>query len=83
MYFGSVKIVEGAGAMEKPAIKLFTWKKAILIITICVGTVSCRTYESYHQKGHLDSVDLGATSITIFITFCIVAFVGWWANGQE
>ena len=66
--------------MEKPAIKLFSWKKAIMINTLGIGAVSYRTYQSYQQKGHLDSVDLGVAAITIMIVCCIVAFVGWWAN---
>jgi hypothetical protein len=69
--------------MEKPTIKLFTWKTAILI-TLCVGTaVSDRAYHAYHQKGHLDSVDISSAAITIVLAFCAAAFVGWWANREE
>ena len=68
---------------ERPAIKLFSWKKAILIITLCVGAVSDRAGHTYHQKGHLDSADLWVAAITIVIAFCAVAFVGWWANREE
>ena len=69
--------------MEKPTIKLFTWRKAVLA-TLCVATaVSDRTYHAYRQKGHLDSVDISGAFITIVIGFCAVAFVGWWANREE
>jgi hypothetical protein len=69
--------------MEKPTIKLFTWKKAVLA-TLCVATaVSDRTYHAYRQKGYLNSVDISAAAITIVIAFCAVAFVGWWANREE
>ena len=78
-----MKIVEGEDSMEKPAIKLFDWKKAVLI-ALCVGiAVSDRTYHAYRQKGHLDSVDISGAAITIVIAFCAVAFVGWWANREE
>jgi hypothetical protein len=75
--------VEGEDLMEKPAIKLFTWKKAIVIAMLCIGAVSDRTYLSFRQKGRLDSVDLWAAAFTIAIAFCAVAFVGWWANREE
>jgi len=75
--------VEGEGAMEeKPTIKL-TWKKALLIITLCVGVVIDRAGHTYHQKGHLDLADWWAAAMTIVIALCAVAFVGWWANREE
>jgi hypothetical protein len=61
--------------MEKPAIKLFTWNKAILIITLCVGAVCDRVGHAYHQKGHLDSADLLVAATSIVTAFCAVAFV--------
>jgi hypothetical protein len=69
--------------MQKSAVKLFSWKKAIVIITVGIGAISYRTYETYQQKGHLDSVDLWVAAITIAIFFCVVASVGWWANREE
>ena len=78
-----VWIAEGEDAMEKPAVKLFTWKKAALIITLCVGAVFDRAGHTYHQKGHLNSVDLWASAMTIVTTLCVVAIVGWWANREE
>ena len=75
-----MKIVEGEGAMEKPAIILFTWSKGILIITLCVGAVCDRVGHTYHQKGHLDSADLLVAAMSIVTALCAVAFVGWWAN---
>jgi hypothetical protein len=78
-----VQIVEGEGAMEeKQTIKL-TWKKSLLIMTLCVGVVFDRAGHTYHQKGHLDSADLWAAAMTIVTAFCAVAFVGWWANREE
>jgi hypothetical protein len=78
-----VQIVEGEGAMEeKPTIRL-TWKKALLIITLCVGAVFDRAGHTYHQKRHLDSADLWIAAISIVTIFCAVAFVGWWANREE
>ena len=68
---------------EKPALKLFSWKKAIVIVTLGIGAISYRMYQTYQQKGHLDSVDLWVAAITIAIFFSVVAFVGWWANRQE
>jgi hypothetical protein len=65
---------------EKSAIRLFTWKKAIVIILFGIGTVLYKTYQSYQQKGHLDLIDFVAGAMTIVMMFCIVAFVGWWAN---
>src|ERR1700731_296583 len=65
MRFGSVQIVEGEGAMEaKPTIKL-TWRKTLLIMTLCVGAVFDRAGHTYHQKGHLDSADLWVAAISI------------------
>lgn len=78
-----MKIVEGEDAMDKPAIKLFNWKKAALILTLCVGTVCDTTYHAYRQKGHLDSGDWWAASMTMVIVICAVGFVGWWANREE
>jgi len=83
MRFGSARIVEGEDSMEKPTIKLFTWKKAVLMTISCVGGVSSWTYQSYRQKGHLDSVDVSGAAITMVIAFCVVALVGWWANKEE
>ena len=68
--------------MEKP-IKLFNWKKGIVIITIGMGGVLYKTYQSYQPKRHLDSVDWGAVAITVTILCSVVAFVGWWANREE
>jgi len=68
---------------ERPAIQLFSWKKAIVIMMVCIGAVSDRAGHTYHQKGHLDSADLWVAAITIVIAFCAVAFVGWWANREE
>ena len=78
-----MKIVEGGGAMEKPAIQLFTWKKALLIVTLCVGAVCDRAGHTYHQKGHLDSADMLVAGMSIVTALCAVAFVGWWANREE
>jgi len=64
-------------------LKLFSWKKAIGIVTVGIGAISYRIYQIYQQRGHLDSVDLWVAAITIAIFFCVVAFVGWWANRQE
>ena len=78
-----VTILEGQGVMEqKQTIKL-TWKKALLIMTLCVGAVSDRVGHTYHQKGHLDSADLLVAGMSIATAFCAVAFVGWWANREE
>jgi hypothetical protein len=53
-----VQNLESEGAMEqKQTIKL-TWKKALLIMTLCVGVVFDRAGHTYHQKGRLDSADL-------------------------
>jgi len=68
---------------EKPALKLFSWKKAIVIFTVGIGAISFRTYQSYQQKGHLDSLDIWIAAITIAIFLFVVAFVGWWANRQD
>ena len=68
---------------EKSAIRLFTWKKSIVAITAGIGGVSLWIYQSYQQKGHLDSVDWVLAAITSTIVCCIVAFVGWWANKEE
>jgi hypothetical protein len=67
---------------EKPIIQL-TWKKAFLLIAICVGVVSDRAGHAYRLKGHLDSGDLWAAAMTIVIAICAVAFVGWWAGREE
>jgi hypothetical protein len=78
-----MKILESESAMEqKQTIKL-TWKKALLIMTLCVGAVFDRAGHTYHQKGHLDSADLWAAAMTIVTAICAVAFVGWWANREE
>jgi hypothetical protein len=57
--------------MEKP-IKLFNWKKGIVIITVGMGGVLYRTYQLFQQKG--------VAAITVTILCSVVAFVGWWAN---
>jgi len=66
----------------KPTIKL-TWRKALLIMTLCVGAVFDRAGHTYHQKGYLDSADLWVVAISIVTVSCAVAFVGWWANREE
>ena len=77
-----MQIVEGEDSMEaKPTIKL-TWRKALLIMTLCVGALFDRAGHTYHQKGHLDSADLWAVAMSIVTIFCAVAFVGWWANRE-
>lgn len=68
---------------EKPQIKLFSWKRAVLMIVLGVGVVSYRTCQSYQQKGHLNSVDFWAAGLTIAMMLAILAFVGWWANRPE
>jgi nicotinic acid mononucleotide adenylyltransferase len=78
-----VKIVEGEDTMdEMPTIKL-TWKKALLIMALCLVAVFDRAGHTYHLKGHLDSADVWAAAMTIVTAFCAVAFVGWWANREE
>ena len=67
----------------KPEIKLFNWKSAVMATLAGVAGASYRTYQSYQQNGHLSSVDLGVTAITIAIVCCIVTVVGWWANREE
>jgi hypothetical protein len=45
-----VKTVEGEDYMEeKPTIRL-TWKKAVLIMTLCLVAVSDRAGHIYHLK---------------------------------
>jgi hypothetical protein len=68
---------------EKPRIKLFSLKRAILMIVLGVGVVSYRTYQSYQQKGHFDSVDLWAAALAMGMMFGILAFIRWWANRPE
>lgn len=53
------------------------------MIVLGVGVVSYRTYQSYQQKGHLNSVDFWAAGLTIAMMLAILAFVGWWANRPE
>jgi hypothetical protein len=65
---------------EKPAIKLFNWKKGIVIMMIGLAGITFRTYQSYQQKGHLDSFDFVAAGVTIAMIFSIVAIIGWCAN---
>jgi hypothetical protein len=78
-----VKILESEAVMEQKQIIKLTWKKALLIMTLCVVAVSDRAGHTYRQKGHLDSADVWAAALTIMIAFCAVAFVGWWANREE
>jgi hypothetical protein len=68
---------------EKPATKLFSWKKVAVIIMFGVGAALYKTYQSYQRKGHLDSVDIGAAAVTIAILLCVAAFVVWWGNREE
>jgi len=78
-----MKMVEGENSMEeKPTIKL-TWKKALLVMALAVLVVSDRTGHAYHVKGHLDSADIWAATMTMVTVFGAVAFVGWWANREE
>lgn len=65
---------------RRPATKLFSWKKAVVIITVGIGAVSYRTYQSYQQKGLLTSVDFWAAAVTITLLISIVSVLGWWAN---
>jgi hypothetical protein len=53
------------------------------VIAVSIGAVSYRTYQSYQQKGRLDSVDFWVAVITTAIMFSIVAFLDWWANKPE
>jgi hypothetical protein len=68
---------------EKPAIKLFSWKKVTVIIMFAIGAALFKTYQSYQRKGHLDSVDIWAVAITIAMVLCVAAFVVWWGNREE
>ena len=68
---------------EKPPIKLFSWKRAMLPLVLGVAVVSYRTYESYQKKGHVDAVDVWATVVPILMLVGILAVVGWWANRRE
>ena len=68
---------------EKPPIKLFSWKRAMLPLVLGVAVVSYRAYESYQKKGHVDSVDVWATVVPILMLVGILAVVGWWANRRE
>ena len=67
--------------VEKPAIKLFNWTKGIVITMIGLADITFRTFQSYRQKGRLDSVDVVAAGVTIAMIFSIVAIISWWANG--
>ena len=52
---------------RKSQLKLLSRKKAMVVVAAGIGAVSYRTYESYSQKGHLDSVDFWVAAITIGI----------------
>ena len=80
---GQVYTEHGSGAKMESPVKLFSWKRATVVIVVGIGAVSYRTCKSYHRKGHLDLVDLWVAAITIAIILCIVALVGWWANRPE
>ena len=68
---------------EKPAIKLFSWKKVAVIIMFGIGAVSYKAYQSYQRKGHLDSVDIWAAAVAIAMVSCVAALVVWWGNREE
>jgi hypothetical protein len=68
---------------EKPPIKLFSWKRAVIPLVIGVAVVSYRTYESYQKKGRLDSVDVWAAVIPILLLFGILGAAAWWANRRD
>jgi hypothetical protein len=64
----------------EPPIKLFDWKRAILLSVLGVGVVAFRTYQAYRAKGFLDGTDILVASLTIAMFCGILAFVRWWAN---
>lgn len=68
---------------RKPLLKLLGRKKAMVLIAAGAGAVSYRTYQSYQQKGHLDSVDFWVAAIATAVVVSIVAVLGWWANRPE
>ena len=68
---------------QKPRIRLFSWRRAIIPLLGGIVVVSYRTYESYQGKGHLTASELWAAAVTVAIMFGIFAAIGWWANRPE
>jgi hypothetical protein len=69
--------------MQEKPIKLFTWKKLLIVVPAILIGASMSLIREYRSTGNIETQSIVISVITVLAGLIIVAVVAWWANKSE
>lgn len=68
---------------NREQIRLYTWRKKLLMIIAVITGITFAGYRIYCKKGYFTWLDITGLIITSIVALTILVIVSWWANRPE